>query len=110
MALAGIHIVCGNAGSSVATVATQALIISPVWSETIAAPGVATNQCRGSSSGIVLVRAHPAADSYVATGTTAAAALAAASSAVGGPRHLALAGLDYDFYANTNEFIAWALA
>ncbi|MDK4730336.1 hypothetical protein [Rhizobium phaseoli] len=104
MALTGLHVVCGYAGSQSQRWASQALLGKIAWSEAPATGVTSTNVAPASSdvAGDPIFRVNAAADSWVSIGKT--------PDATAGKRFLVRSGGDYDVYAEPGDKFQWIAA
>jgi hypothetical protein len=104
MAFAGLHVVCGYAGSLFARDKSQAILGKIAWSEAPASGVVSTNAApqESAGSGQAIFRIRAAADSWVSVGPT--------PDATTGKRFLVPAATDYDVYAEPNDKFQWIAA
>lgn len=104
MAFAGLHVVCGYAGSLFARDKSQAILGKIAWTEAPASGVTSTNVApqENSGSGQALFRIRAAADSWVSVGP--------APDATNGKRFLVPAATDYDVYAEPNDKFQWIAA
>ncbi|MGO8211818.1 hypothetical protein ACC782_33600 [Rhizobium ruizarguesonis] len=104
MAFAGLHVVCGFAGSLFARDKSQAILGKIAWTEAPATGVTSTNVAPNGSdgSGQPMFRIRAAADSWVSVGPT--------PDATSGKRFLVPAATDYDVYAEPNDKFQWIAA
>ena len=104
MALTGLHVACGYAGSQSQRWASMALIGKTIWSETLTTAGTTTNVAPAASdiAGDPIFEVNSAADAFVSIGKT--------PDAVNGTRQFVCGGQDYSFYAQPGDKLAWAAA
>jgi hypothetical protein len=104
MAFAGLHVVCGYAGSLFARDKSQAILGKIAWTEAPASGVASTNVApqENSGSGQALFRIRAFADSWVSVGPT--------PDATSGKRFLVPAATDYDVYAEPNDKFQWIAA
>ncbi|MBX5132530.1 hypothetical protein HJB80_07615 [Rhizobium lentis] len=104
MALSGLHIVCGYAGSQTARYTSQAVLGKIMWSEAPASGVTSTNSAPVASdiAGDPIFRLNAAADSWVSIGKT--------PDATSGTRFIVRAGADYDVYAQPGDKLQWIAA
>lgn len=104
MALSGMHVACGYAGSSTNRWATLSAIGRTIWSETLASPGTTTNTAPASSdtAGDPIFQVRSTVDSFVSLGPV--------PNASSGPRQFVAAATEYTFYAQPGDKLAWVAA
>jgi len=104
MALTGLHVACGFAGSMSQRYTSKALLGKLVWSEAPASGVTSTNAAPASSdvAGDPVFRINAAADSWVSIGKT--------PDATTGTRFLVRAGSDYDVYTQPGDKLQWIAA
>jgi hypothetical protein len=104
MALTGLHVACGFAGSQSQRWTSQALLGKLVWSEAPASGVTSTNVAPAATdiAGDAVLRINAAADSWVSIGKT--------PDATAGTRFLVRAGSDYDVYAQQGDKFQWIAA
>jgi len=104
MALTGLHVACGFAGSQSARYTSQAILGKIVWSEAPASGVTSTNAAPAATdiAGDALFRINAAADSWVSVGK--------APDATNGTRFLVRAGSDYDIYCQQGDKFQWIAA
>jgi hypothetical protein len=104
MAFAGLHVVCGFAGSLFARDKSQAILGKIAWTEAPSTGVTSTNFAPNGSdgSGQPMFRIRAAADSWVSVGP--------APDATSGKRFLVPAATDYDVYAEPNDKFQWIAA
>ncbi|MBX4989558.1 hypothetical protein [Rhizobium lentis] len=104
MALTGLHVVCGYAGSQSQRYTSQALLGKISWSEAPASGVTSTNAAPAATdiAGDAIFRINAAADSWVSIGPT--------PDATAGTRFLVRAGADYDVYAQQGYKLQWIAA
>lgn len=104
MAFAGLHVVCGYAGSLFARDKSQAILGKIAWSEAPSTGVTSTNAApqESAGSGQAIFRIRAAVDSWVSVGPT--------PDATTGKRFLVPAATDYDVYAEPNDKFQWIAA
>lgn len=104
MALTGLHVICGFAGSSVHRDKSEAILGRVAWSEQPESGVATTNAAPGArdAEGQAIFRIRAAADSWVSVGT--------APNPSTGTRFLVAAGTDYDVFADEGDRLKWIAA
>ncbi|MBX4967195.1 hypothetical protein [Rhizobium binae] len=104
MALTGLHVVCGFAGSQIAREKSQPILGKIAWSEAPGSGVTSTNIAPpvNDAMGQAVFRIHAAADSWVSIGPT--------PNATTGKRVLVPASVDYDVFAEPGDKFQWIAA
>lgn len=104
MALSGIHIVAGYAGSIVSRDKSQPILGRIIWTETLITPGTTTNAAPlpSDAEGQPIFRLRCSIDAYVSIGK--------APDATSSPRFFLPANTDYDVFPDSGLKLAWVPA